>query len=160
MRPSASEKHSIFNKKITSMDKVLLFISGNKSGSLDSDGYEVLSYNFSTEREFDKKGLVSSALKAMLLEVEIYSTKGKAIAIGFMFNMYEQVKGKIEFYTNDPGSGASTKYKTIKFEDGHIVSYSEHFEASSHRSMTEIFTISAGKIDSEAGSYSHEWRGK
>jgi type VI protein secretion system component Hcp len=142
------------------MDKALLFISGNQSGEGDNDGFEVLSYNFSTEREFDKKGMVSSVLKAMLLEVEIYSSKGKAIAIGHMFNMYELVKGKIEFYTNDPGSGASTKYKTIKFEDGHIVSYSEHFEALSHRSMTETFTISAGKIDAEAGSYSHEWRGK
>jgi Hemolysin coregulated protein Hcp (TssD) len=141
------------------MDNALLFISGNRSGEADPDGFEVLSYNYSTEREFDKKGLVSSVLKAMLLEVEIYSVKGKSAMIGMMFDMYQKVKGRIEFYTNAP-EGGSTKYKTIKFEEGHVISYSEHFEAISNKSMTETFTISAGKIEVDSGSYSHDWIGR
>ena len=54
------------------MDKALLFISGSQSGNADNDGFEVLSYNFSTDREIDKRGLVVTSLKGLLLELEIY----------------------------------------------------------------------------------------
>jgi hypothetical protein len=139
------------------MDEALLFISGSSSGDANGgNGYEVIDYHFSSERDIDKKGQPASAVKAMVIEVEVYSSISGADLIGTMFDSYQRCSGRIEFYTNDP-SGGRTKYKTLKFENAHMFKYAESFNRNLKRRMTETIGLTAGKVDIEGTSYTQEW---
>jgi len=136
------------------MEEAKFFISQSSGGS-ENEGYEVIDYDFQSERELDKRGAPGSKLKSFIIGVEIYSSKSKSDMLGRMFNQYEKVKGRIDFYGND--SGSRKKYKTVKFENAHIFSYSENFVKNQQRRLTERISITAGKVDVEGVSYSQNW---
>jgi|GEM_PF-6274971 hypothetical protein len=138
------------------MEEALLFITGSVSGSGNQDGYEVKSYRIDTNREISKDGQPHSALRAITIELTIYSIDNKSEVIGILFEMYQVVSGRIEFYAND-NSGAKKKFKTVKFDKAHIVKYSEQFSFGEQSHMMETFTISAGKLDVDGRSFSSTW---
>src|ERR1700733_13841822 len=123
------------------MEEAKFYIS-QSSGGAENEGYEVIDYDFQSERELDKRGAPGSTLKSLIIGVEIYSSKSKADMLGRMFNQYEKVQGRIDFYGND--SGSRKKYKTVKFENAHIFSYSENFVQNQQRKLTEKILITAG----------------
>jgi type VI protein secretion system component Hcp len=144
------------------MEHARFYIAGKATGSAGSGddnasgGYELLSYKFSTSREYDKKGQPATGLKALLVEVEIYAYAGGSVLIGMYIDMYQQVSGNIDFYRTDH-TGGNAKYRTIKFENAYVVSYEEQFEYNVKLPMTIKLVISAGKLNEEGNNISHDW---
>jgi hypothetical protein len=146
------------------MDQLIFYLDGYDSGDNQFDGgYEVLQYSFSTEREIDKKGQPTSAMQAIVIEVEVYSFRAKGNMIGILFNQSKPVTGKIDFFTNDP-KGGRTRYKTMKIEKVYIFRYAESLaghkltnRGADSRGMTEKLSLTAGKVDVEGSKYSHDW---
>jgi len=146
------------------MDQLILYIDGKLSGDKhNDDGFEVIQYSFHSDREIDQKGQPASKQKSMIIELEVYSMRSSGNMIEILIDQQKKVKGRIEFFTNDPGGGR-VKFKTLKFESAYIFKYSE--KLSGHRltmnlgdfsSMTEKISLTAGKVDVEGASYSHEW---
>jgi len=127
-----------------------LYLKGHEK---EDEGIRVLSCEFSFTQEIEDNGLVSSSVKAGLINLSLGALNDTEL-VQWMVNSVDFKSGKISFMgPNDVG--IPQEQKTLEFEDGALVNYSESFT-----DETEIVTnisISARKIKLSNAQWETQW---
>jgi len=103
--------------------KALLHISGHVK---ETEGIEIYSCDFSFSQETDiQVDSSTSIVRAGLINLTMRSVNDPEI-VHWMFQRFAYKNGKISFLEANE-SGIEQEYKSLKFENGILVNYTEHF---------------------------------
>jgi hypothetical protein len=124
---------------------------------LDGKEAQLIHHSYAVARNTDEKGRPGSRVLHFDLTVTIASDdKLKLAAIEWMGKPDMNKKGEIiEFL----GEGDERKeFKKIEFENGYVISYSEHFsDMNGNNNIYETFVISAEKITINGAKFDFKW---
>ncbi len=114
---------------------------------------EVMNMNYSLHQEVDVEGRPTAITRGGKITVVIKSLNdGNTDLYEWACDPYVSKSGSFEFEKRD-----GTNMKTLKFEDGYLVSYEETYDAIDSNSQLEKITISAKKIDIGGVSHENPW---
>ncbi|PKA97580.1 hypothetical protein B0O79_1246 [Flavobacteriaceae bacterium MAR_2009_75] len=119
---------------------------------VNGEEYNVLNCSYELHQETDVTGRPSSITRGGRINCEIESTSDTAIS-DWMFNNFERRDGSIVFLKRDTDATS----KELKFTEGYLVKYREHFDSTGENPMSESFTISAKSIAIGNGEHVNEW---
>jgi len=71
----------------------------------------------------------------------------------WMTNSFERKDGSVVFLKRD----SEATLKELKFTEAYLVKHKEKFDSVGDTPLTEVFTISARKIEMGSGEYTNEW---
>lgn len=114
--------------------------------------YNVLDCSYEMFQETDVTGRPSSITRGGKFKVTVESTSDTSLS-DWMFNNFERRDGSIVFFKRDTEATS----KELKFTEGYMVRYSEHFDSFGENPMTETFVISAKTIAIGNGEHENEW---
>ncbi|WP_296151306.1 type VI secretion system tube protein TssD [uncultured Flavobacterium sp.] len=114
--------------------------------------YTVLNVNYDLAQETDPTGRPSSVTRGGRMVIEVESTGGTEL-FEWMTNNFERKDGSIVYVKRD----TDATLKELKFTEAYMVKYKESFESTGRNPLTEIFTISAKKIQMGGGEFENQW---
>ena len=117
-----------------------LYIKGHEK---EMDGFKVISCEYNFNQSLDEYGYITGSVKAGLINISLIAIDDTEI-VQWMILRNSKKSGKISFFGLDPQSAAPKETKTLEFEDGILVSYTESFTDESDMIMN--LSISARKI--------------
>lgn len=127
-----------------------LFLKGHEK---EDTGIRILSCDFSFSQETEDNGLVSSSVKAGLINLSLGAINDTEL-VQWMFNRVDFKSGKISFIgPND--AGIQQEQKALEFEDGLLINYSESFTDESE--IVTNMSISARKIKLSNAQWETQW---
>lgn len=129
--------------------KARFHISGHEK---EHEGFEIYSCDFSFSQETDIKIYTSTSIvRAGLINLSMRSINDPEI-VQWMFQRFATKNGKISFLESNE-SGIEQEYKSLKFERGILVNYTENFILD--KEMTLRLSILAAKISLSG----NDWEG-
>jgi len=117
-----------------------LYIKGHQQ---EKKGIKVLSCDYSFSQNVSEDGYIAGSVRAGLINLTLSAVNDTEI-VQWMFFRDNTKSGKISFSGIDPETAAPQETKTLEFEDGILVNYSESFMDESDMIMS--LSISARKI--------------
>jgi hypothetical protein len=117
-----------------------LYIKGHK---LEDKGIKVLSCDYNFSQNISEDGYIAGSVRAGLINLTLAAINDTEI-VQWMFFRDSEKSGKISFFGIDPHTAAPQETKTLEFQDGILVNYSESFTDESDMVMN--LSISARKI--------------
>ncbi len=124
---------------------------------LDGKEAQLIHHSYAVARNTDEKGRPGSRVLHFDLTVTIASDdRLKLAAIEWLGKPDMSKKGEIIEYL---GEDADRKeFKKIEFENGYVISYSEHFsDMNGNNNIYETFVISAEKITIHGAKFDFKW---
>ena len=125
--------------------KATIEVGGQKVNLLECD-YEL-------KQEIDATGRPSSVTRGGQITLLLESS-GDTFFFEWMCNNFERKDGTVTFFKRD----TDAKLKELKFKEGYLVFYKEHFDSVTNTPMTEKITISARELTCGNGTLNNEWR--
>jgi hypothetical protein len=125
--------------------KATIEVGGQKVNLLECD-YEL-------KQEIDATGRPSSVTRGGQITLLLESS-GDTFFFEWMCNNFERKDGTVTFFKRD----TDAKLKELKFKEGYLVFYEEHFDSVTNTPMTEKITISARELTCGNGTLNNEWR--
>ena len=123
---------------------------------LKVDGFtdrEVLKLDYSLHQETDVEGRPTAITRGGRLNLMVKSLNdGNSEFFEWMCDPYTVKGGTIEFEKRD-----GTNMKTLKFEEGFLVDYTESYDSVDENLQHEMFVISAKKIDIGGVFHENSW---
>ena len=117
---------------------------------------EVMSMNYSLHQEVDVEGRPTAITRGGKITVTLKSLNdGNTDLYEWACDPYVSKKGSFEFEKRD-----GTNMKTLKFEDGYLISFEEMYDAIDSNSQLEKITISAKKLDIGGVTHENPWADK
>jgi len=117
-----------------------LYIKGHQK---EDSGIKILSCDYSFSQSISEDGYIAGSVRAGLINISLNTVNDTEI-VQWMFTRDSIKAGKISFFGIDPDTAAPQETKTIEFEDGILVNYSESF--TDEADMVMNLSISARKI--------------
>lgn len=117
--------------------------------------YDVLSCNYTLNRDVDHKGRPSSGVYGGTIDLEVESTEDTSIIETMVNNQFKPVSGKVLIKKPDEDA----KMKEVTFDDAYIVKYSEGINIIGTDPMKLRFTISARKLKLGNAEHVNDWPG-
>ncbi|HEY0272643.1 MAG TPA: type VI secretion system tube protein TssD [Chitinophaga sp.] len=117
--------------------------------------YDVLSCNYTLNRDVDHKGRPASGVYGGTIDVEVESTEDTSVIEAMVNNQYKPMSGKVLIKKSDEDA----KMKEVNFEDAYIVKYTEGINIVGTDPMKLRFTISARKLKLGAAEHVNDWPG-
>ncbi|MCW5518545.1 phage tail protein [Aureitalea sp. L0-47] len=124
--------------------KAKLNVGGNE--------YNVLNCSYELHQETDATGRPSSITRGGKIKIVVESTADTSLS-DWMFNNFERRDGSIVFLKRDTEATS----KELKFTEGYMVKYNEHFDSTGNNPMSESFVISAKTIGIGNGEHVNDW---
>jgi hypothetical protein len=125
--------------------KAQIEVAGNK--------YDVLSCNYTLNRDVDHKGRPASGVYGGTIDVEVESTEDTSIIEAMVNNQYKPITGNIVIRKSEEDA----QMKKVLFEDAYIVKYSEGINVVGNDAMKLRFTISARSLKLGAAEHVNDW---
>ncbi len=114
---------------------------------------EVMNMNYSLHQEVDVEGRPTAITRGGKITVTLKSLNdGNTDLYEWACDPYVSKSGSFEFEKRD-----GTNMKTLKFEDGYLISYEETYDAIDSNSQLEKITISAKKLDIGGVTHENTW---
>lgn len=114
--------------------------------------YNVLNVSYGLFQETDATGRPSTVTRGGKIDVTIEGT-GVTDLFEWMTNSFERKDGSVVFLKRD----SEATLKELKFTEAYLIKHKEKFDSIGANPLTEIFTISARKIEMGSGEYTNEW---
>ena len=117
-----------------------LYIKGHQK---EDSGFKVMSCDYSFSQNVGNDGYIAGSVRAGFINISLITINDTEI-VQWMLLRDSKKSGKISFFGIDPQTAAPQETKTLEFEDGILVNYSESFTDESDMIMN--LSISARKI--------------
>lgn len=117
-----------------------LYIKGHQK---EDSGFKVMSCDYSFSQNVGNDGYITGSVRAGFINISLITINDTEI-VQWMLLRDSKKSGKISFFGIDPQTAAPQETKTLEFEDGILVNYSESFTDESDMIMN--LSISARKI--------------
>ena len=121
--------------------------------SVGGQDVNVLECDYELKQEVDATGRPSSVTRGGQITLLLESS-GDTFFFEWMCNNFERKDGTVTFFKRD----TDAKLKELKFKEGYLVFYEEHFDSVTNTPMTEKITISARELTCGNGTLNNEWR--
>jgi hypothetical protein len=121
--------------------------------SVGGQDVNVLECDYELKQEVDATGRPSSVTRGGQITLLLESS-GDTFFFEWMCNNFERKDGTVTFFKRD----TDAKLKELKFKEGYLVFYKEHFDSVTNTPMTEKITISARELTCGNGTLNNEWR--
>jgi hypothetical protein len=126
-----------------------LQIKGHKS---EKEGISLLSCDYHFSQSIDNKGLTNSIVQGGIINLSFHSIDDNEL-IQWMISEEEDRDGEILFI----GDSNSKPFRTLKFEDARLISYSESFSDQSY--MITSLCISVRQFTLSGIKHTNAWLG-
>jgi len=114
--------------------------------------YNVLNVSYGLFQETDATGRPSTVTRGGKIDLTVEGT-GMTDLFEWMTNSFERKDGSVVFLKRD----SEATLKELKFTEAYLVKHKEKFDSVGDTPLTEVFTISARKIEMGSGEYTNEW---
>jgi hypothetical protein len=121
--------------------------------SVGGQDVNILECDYELKQEVDATGRPSSVTRGGQITLLLESS-GDTFFFEWMCNNFERKDGSVTFFKRD----TDAKLKELKFKEGYLVFYEEHFDSVTNTPMTEKITISARELTCGNGTLNNEWR--
>ncbi len=128
---------------------IMSFKAKFKAGGIEAN---VLSSSYSLNQEVDATGRPSSITRGGTIALTVEGT-GSTELYEWMCNSFEQKEGSVIFFKRD----SDATLKELKFKDGYIINFYEHFNATGGDPLWIGFTISAREMTMGSATHINEW---
>ncbi len=127
------------------------------SANFKMDGKEsnVLAFSYDFSRNIEENGRVSARVRKGLISITLASDdKHKEAILNWMAKPDQAKEGELVIFADDE---KKTALKTIKFENGFVISYREDYMDGNNANVRETFTISSEKITIGSAAFDFKW---
>lgn len=123
------------------------------SVNFDGKDYDCLFVQYGLTRNIDDKGRVSSGVKGGVIKLRIESTEDSTVIQQMINKQFTPFNGKITYMKSDEEG----EMKSVEWQNGYVIGYTETFDADNDQKMSIFFTVSAEIINFAEASQDNRW---
>ena len=122
---------------------------------LDGKESNVIAFHYDFSRNIEDNGRVAARVRKGLITITLASGGDhKEAMINWLAKPDQSKEGELIIYSDDD---KKKPLKTIKFENGFVIQYSEDYLDESKTNVRETFTISSEKVTIGSAAFDFKW---